>query len=220
MLLRPQDDIPGLHVLLVDAAREDVKIKTERRINDSILMLGAYVLCSIRRRSDTQVPARHFLEENDVDRPAMLSGNRRSEVSIELRHLRSLKGPEPPIRLHLARDAKVAQEEGVIPLGVVVIKEHGVVYLRHKQWRVCSACRRRRRHRPFMRAAALNMGGPDVGDAASAGVESLIESDGHGWWSGGESDALGDRLIVALAELGSGGWAVFVYTACAGWRGG
>lgn len=60
----------------------------------------------------------------------------------------------------------------------------------------------------------MDMGGPDVGDTAGAGVKSLFEGDGHGWWSGGESDALGDRLIVALAELGAGRRAVLICTAC------
>ncbi len=72
-----------------------------------------------------------------------------------------------------------------------------------------------------MRAAALlDAGSPDVGDAARARVKSLVEGDGHGRRSGGESDALSDRFIVALAELGGSGWAVLVRTACAGRRGG
>lgn len=175
----------------------------EHGIDDSTLMLGPYILCNVRRHNDTQVPARHFFEENDVDRPAVLGGNRRSEVSVEPRHLRSLKGPEPPIRLHFARDAEVTQEEGVI-------------YLRHRQRRVCGVCCR---SRSCMRAAAMNAGGPDVGDAAHAGVKSLFEGNGHGWQSGGESDTLGDRFIVTLAELGGGGRAV-VNSDCAGRRGG
>ena len=66
--------------------------------------------------------------------PAVLGavgGKHRSEVSVEPRHLHSLKGPEPPIRLHLTRDAEVAQDEGTIPHGLVIVKEHSV-YLRHQ----------------------------------------------------------------------------------------
>jgi hypothetical protein len=44
-----------------------------------------------------------------------------------------------------------------------------------------------------------------VRDAAYAGVQSHFEDDGHGWRCGGESDALGDRFIVAFAELGGDG---------------
>ena len=58
MLLRPQNDIPRLHVLLVDAAREDIKGQTERSVDDSRLMLGANILCNIRRPNGAQVPAR------------------------------------------------------------------------------------------------------------------------------------------------------------------
>ena len=80
MFLRPQDNIPGLHVLLVDTAREDVKVQMECSIDDSILMLSTYILRNIRRHNDAQVPARrHFLKENDAYRPAMLGGNRRGE---------------------------------------------------------------------------------------------------------------------------------------------
>ena len=144
MLLRPQNDIPGLHVSLFDAVREDVEEQTERGVDDGIPMLDAYLLCNFRRHYGTQVPARHFLEENDVDGPAPLAGNLRSEVSVEPRYLRSLKRPESPIRLRLGRDGEVTQDEGVIPLGLVVIKEHGVEYLSHELWRVCGVYRRRR----------------------------------------------------------------------------
>src|SRR5258707_11519770 len=116
---------------MLHAAREDVKEQTECGVDDSTLMLGAYFLCNIRRHNGAHVPARHFLEENDVHRPALLGGNCRSEVSVEPRHLRSLKLPEPPICLHLTREGEVTQVEGVIVLGLAVVKEHGVVYLRY-----------------------------------------------------------------------------------------
>ncbi len=73
-------------------------------------------------------------------------------------------------------------------------------------------CRRRRR--TCMRAAALEAGGPDVGNAPHAGVQSIFEGDGRGWWSGGESNAFGDRFIVALAELGGDVPPVLVRTPC------
>ncbi len=44
--------------------------------------------------------------------------------------------------------------------------------------------------------------------AAHVGVKLLFEGDGHGWRSGRDRDALGDRFIVALAEMGEG--AVFM----------
>ena len=58
-----------------------------------------------------------------------------------------------------------------------------------------------------------------MGDAAHAGVQSLFEGDGHGRRSGGESDALGDRFVVALAQLGGGGRVVVMRKACVGRRG-
>src|SRR5258708_37569604 len=96
MLLWPQNDIPGLHVLLIDAAREDVKEQMECGVDDSTLMLGTYFLCNIRRHNGAQVPARHLLEENDVHCPALLAGNCHSEVYVEPPHLGSLRGNEPP----------------------------------------------------------------------------------------------------------------------------
>ena len=201
MRLPLQDDIPGHHVLLIDAIRADVKIKTERGIDDSFLMIGAYFRCNFMRHNETQVSTVHVLEENDLDRPALLPGKGRSKESFELRHLPSLKGAEPPICLQLARDGKVAHDEGVIIIGVPVIEEHGVEYLRHK------------------RLVSAVLDGPDVGDTASAGVKSLYEGDGHEWWSGGESDALVDRLLVAVAER-CGGRRVHICKPCAGWRGG
>ena len=83
-----------------------------------------------------------------------------------------LKGPERPIRLNLPRDAEVTQNEGVLTPGLVE-EEDGVVYFRHQLRRVCGVCRRRCR-RPYMRAAALDAGGPDVGDAAHARLKSLF----------------------------------------------
>src|SRR5216684_888159 len=140
MLLWPQNDIPGLQVLLLHATCEDVKGQMERSVDDSALMLGTYILCNIQRHNGVQIPAWHFLEENDIHCPALLGGNCHSEVSVEPWYLCSLKRPELLICLHLTRDGEVMQDEGVIPLGLVVVKEHGVVYLRHKLRRVCGVC--------------------------------------------------------------------------------
>ena len=64
------------------------------------------------------------------------------------------------------------------------------------------------------------MGCPDVGDTAHAGVKSLFKGNGHGRWRGGESDALSERLIVALAELGGDGLYVLVHSVYVCRRGG
>jgi len=59
-----------------------------------------------------------------------------------------------------------------------------------------------------MRVAALDVGGLNMGDVAHAGVKSLLTFEGNGghdWQSVRESYVLGDRFIVALAELGGGG---------------
>ena len=155
-----------------------------------------------------QVPAWHFLKENDVDCPAMLGRKCHSEVSVESRHHRFLQGPKLLICLHLRWDTEVPQKEGVIPLGLVVVKEHGVVYLHHQlQW-ICGMCRCHHHCCSYMRVAALDVGGLNMGDMAHAGVKSLLTFEGdrrHDWQSVRESDVLGDRFIVALAELGGGG---------------
>src|SRR5258707_15606052 len=123
MLLWPQNDIPGLHVLLIDAAREDVKEQMECGVDDSTLMLGTYFLCNIRRHNGAQVPARHLLEENDVHCPALVGGGWGSEVCVEVGEVGWMKGGEGGVWVGLGGEGEVREVGGVVVGSVVVMKE-------------------------------------------------------------------------------------------------